>query len=95
MNRNEDLQLQTYQLPVSSMADAIACSISLMIAFSPVVGRVSLPEIFLLTLFGPFAYEVNSQLLWRLFITDAGYGLRVFTFGSFLGLISACILGKK
>ena len=77
------------------MADAIACSISLMIAFSPVIGRVSLLEVFFLTLFGSWVYELNNQLLWRLFITDSGYGLRVFVFGSFLGLISALILGKQ
>ena len=94
-NKGEDLQLMTYNLPVSSMADAIACSISLLIAFSPVIGRVSLLEVFFLTLFGSWVYELNNLLLWRLYITDSGYGMRVFVFGSFLGLISAIILGKQ
>lgn len=40
-NVGEDLQ-SSYNLPVSSVTDAIACSISLMIAFSSVVGRVGL-----------------------------------------------------
>lgn len=50
---------------------------------------------FFLTLWGTFFYDVNSQLFWRLFITDTGYGMRTFLFGSVTGLISAFILGGK
>ena len=94
VNEGEDSQI-SLSLPVSSMADAIACSISLMVAFSSVVGRIAVAEIFVLTIFGTFCYELNNQLLWRLFISDTGYGMRIFVFGSFLGLIISLILGKK
>lgn len=33
--------------------------------------------------------------MWRLFITDTGYGMRIFVFGSFLGLFISLILGKR
>ena len=52
-------------------------------------------ELFLLTLFGPFFYELNSEILYRLYITDTGYGMRILILGSFLGLIITCILGKR
>jgi len=94
VNEGEDSQI-SLSLPVSSMADAIACSISLMVAFSSIVGRIAVAEIFILTIFGTFCYELNNQLLWRLFISDTGYGMRIFVFGSFLGLIISLILGKK
>ena len=48
-----------------------------------------------MTLFGSFLYEVNNQLLWSIYITDIGYGMRIFIFGSAMGLISSCILGRK
>lgn len=93
---NVGIDLQTsYALPVTSLADAIACSISLMVAFSSFVGRVSTLEVFFLTIFGSFLYEVNNQLMWRFFITDTGFGMRIFVFGSFLGLIAGLILGKR
>ena len=82
-------------LPTASFTDAVACSISLLVAVSPVIGRIGIFEVFFLTLFGPFFYEVNSQLLHRFYITDTGYGMRILIFGSFLGLITTCILGKK
>ena len=85
----------TTGLPTASFTDAIACALSIMVAACPVIGRVGLLEIFFLTLFGSFLYEVNSQLLHRWYITDTGYGMRILLFGSFLGLVSTCILGKK
>lgn len=48
-----------------------------------------------MTLFGTFLYEVNNQLLWNIYITDIGFGMRIFIFGSFMGLISSCILGRS
>ena len=94
VNAGTDQQL-SYNLPVSSMVDAIACSISMLVAFSSFVGRVGILAVYFLTLFGTFFYEVNSQLIWRFFITDTGYGMRVFLFGSFLGFIISCLLGNK
>lgn len=79
----------------SSIADAIACAISMLVAFSALVGRIQPFEVFFLTVFGSFFYEVNSQLLWNFKITDIGYGMRIFIFGSLMGLISSIILGRR
>jgi hypothetical protein len=48
-----------------------------------------------MSLLGTFFYELNSQLFWRLYITDAGYGLRILIFGSMMGIISAFMLGRR
>jgi len=48
-----------------------------------------------MTAFGAFFYEVNNQLMWNIYITDMGYGMRVFLFGAAMGIISSCILGRK
>ena len=93
-NVGEDLQVSR-NLPVTSMVDAIACSVSLLVAFSALVGRVGIAELFFLSLIGTFLYELNNQLLWRWFITDAGYGMRAFAFGSVLGLVICFMQGNK
>ena len=79
----------------ASFVDAIACGISLLVAMSPVIGRIGLFELFFLTLLGPFLYECNSEILYRFYITDTGYGMRILIFGGFLGLISTCLLAKR
>lgn len=62
---------------------------------SPVLGRIGLLEVFFLTIFGTFFYEVNAELMWRWFVTDTGYGYRIFIFGAILGLVSLHLLGRK
>ena len=49
----------------------------------------------MLSFFGTFFYELNSQILWRIFIPDNGFPSRAFAFGSTLGIVSSLILGKK
>jgi hypothetical protein len=78
-----------------AMVEGIACAISMTVAFNPVIGRVGLLEVFFLTLFGAFFYEVNAQLIFRWFITDNGFGCRVFVFGSVLGWISTLLLDRR
>lgn len=78
-----------------SIVDAIACSISVFIGLLPVMGRVGIMDVFWLSIFGSFFYEVNSGLLWRFFVFDYGFGMRVFIYGSFLALVSALIMGKR
>ena len=48
-----------------------------------------------MSVFGTACYEVNSQLIWRWFITDNSFGYRIILFGSFLGLFLSIILGDK
>lgn len=79
----------------ASLVDAIACSIAMLVAYASLIGRIQALEVLIMTAFGAFFYEVNSQLMWRLGITDIGYGMRIFAFGSFMGLISGLLLGRK
>ena len=48
-----------------------------------------------MTWIGTFLYEVNSQILWGLYIPDSGYASRAFGFGGMLGIVSSIILGRK
>lgn len=75
--------------------DAVGASLAMYAAYSAVIGRISLAEIFILTCIGPFIYELNSQLLWRYFVPDTGYSLRAFGFGGALGIVSSLVLGQK
>lgn len=70
-------------------------AIAMAVAFNSVVGRIGLTEVFFLTLFGAFFYEVNAQLIYRWFITDNGFGCRIFLFGSIVGVVMSILLGKK
>lgn len=78
-----------------SFVDAIACSLANIVAFGSLVGRIKMLEVFFLTLFGTFIYEINSQLLWRYGVYDTGFGMRIFIYGAFMGFVSSLILGKK
>jgi len=44
---------------------------------------------------GTFFYELNSGILWRLYIPDNGFASRAFAFGGMLGVVSSLLLGKK
>ena len=79
----------------TTIVDAIACSLAVWVGFLPVVGRVGIADVFWLSIWGSFFYEVNNGLLWRWAIEDVGFCSRVFVYGSFLGLISSLILGKR
>jgi ammonia channel protein AmtB len=54
-----------------------------------------LTEVFFLTWIGTFLYEINSQILWRLYIPDNGYPSRAFAYGGALGLVSSIVLSKR
>lgn len=63
-DRYETLSGTAYQHPAYfyfsySFVDAIACAICNIVAFSSVVGRIKILEVFFLTLIGTFIYEVN------------------------------------
>lgn len=93
---NFGTSIQTgYTYATASFMDAIGASLGMYAAYTAVIGRIGLAEIFFLTWIGPFLYELNSQLLWRFVWTDTGYPLRAFAFGGALGLVSSLILGKK
>lgn len=82
-------------LQSSPFTDYIACFISLIIGYSGLIGRVGNLEVYILTVIGTFLYEFVSMIFWRIFVTDCGYGMRIFLFGGCLGLFSSLLLGKK
>lgn len=46
----------TFELPSASFIDGIACGFALIVAVTPVLGRVGLFEVLLMSLFGSFFY---------------------------------------
>ena len=88
--------LQTnYDLPSASFMDAVGSALAMYTGYTAVMGRIGLGQVFVLTFFGTFIYELNSMILWRLWIPDNGYPSRAFCYGSILGIISSLILGQK
>lgn len=79
----------------SPFTDYIACFISLIVCYSAVIGRVGYLEVYMITFIGTFMYEFTSMIFWRIFVTDCGFGMRIFLFGGFFGLLCSTILGKK
>ena len=94
INFGNDLQ-KSYSLPSASFLDAVGAALAMYAGYTGVIGRIGIGEIFFLTWIGTFVYEVNSQILWRLFIPDNGYPSRAFAYGGMLGLVSSFILGKR
>ncbi len=82
-------------LQSSPLTDYIACFISLIVSYSAVIGRVGNLEVYFLTVIGTFMYEFNSMIFWRIFVTDCGFGMRIFLFGGFFGLIAGLVLSKR
>lgn len=85
----------SYEYTSSSFMDAIGATLALYAGFSTVMGCIGMGEIFFLTFFGTFFYEINSQVLWRLYIPDNGFPSRAFAFGGTLGIISSLIMGTR
>ncbi len=94
INFNVDLQT-SYDLPSASLFDAVGAALAMYAGYTGVIGRIGLGEVFFLTWIGTFIYEVNSQILWRLFIPDNGYPSRAFAYGGALGIVSSLILNKR
>jgi hypothetical protein len=94
INYGNDLQTN-HQLPSASLLDAVGAALAMYAGYTAVIGRIGLGEIFFLTWIGTFVYEVNSQVLWRLFIPDNGYPSRAFAYGGMLGLVSSIVLSKR
>lgn len=97
INFGNDLQSQkdTYALPSASFLDAVGASLAIYAGYTAVVGRISFGEVFFLSWFGTLFYEINSQILWRMFIPDNGYPSRAFAYGGTLGLISSILVSKR
>jgi ammonia channel protein AmtB len=85
----------SYTFGSASLLDAVGASLAMYAGYTAVIGRIGLTEIFFLTWIGTFIYEINSQILWRLYIPDSGYPSRAFAYGGMLGLVSSIVLNKR
>lgn len=85
----------SYAFTSASFLDAVGASLAMYAGYTAVIGRIGLTEIFFLTWIGTFIYEINSQILWRLYIPDNGYPSRAFAYGGMLGLIASLVLNKR
>jgi hypothetical protein len=79
----------------ASLYEAIGAGIAMFCAMSPLFGRVGPTEVLLLSWFGPFMYEINSEIFNKFFIADNGFGMRGFLFGGITGLLITLIIGKR
>lgn len=91
----ENNRADTHFMLEFTLSEAIACAICMFVALFPNLGKVGPLETLIMCFVGIFGYALNESAFWRLFINDNGYGMRIFLFGSVLGLVSSRILGKK
>ena len=92
---NRDDRVSESAINSTSIHQAMACALSLIVALFAVLGRTGLLDTFLLMLFGTLFYTFNESIFWRISVLDAGFAGRIFIFGSTLGIVSSLILGKK
>ena len=78
-----------------TLSQAICCGISMYVILFPVLGRVGPAESIIISIMGTIGYTLNEAIFWRLNISDNGYGMKIFLFGSIVGIIAALILGRK
>jgi hypothetical protein len=90
INRNAQNNLTTTILTFS-FSDALACSLSLVIAFYSLIGNINFFQLFILPIVGTVFYEINNLLFALLYIKDGGFGMRVVLFGSTFGFITSKI----
>ena len=73
----------------------MAAGLMVIIAMNASIGRIGPLEILTLSVVSIIFFEINNQLFWRMWITDCGYIMRVFLFGSFTGITSGVVLWKR
>jgi hypothetical protein len=90
-----DTRLNSSYTSQYGMTDAIVCALSMLIAYMALAGRVGGFHVVILCFFGVFFYGFNEIVTWRHAISDNGYTMRLFLFGSTFGTATAFILSFK
>ena len=90
-----DYRLSTSINQNVGMTEAVCSAISMLISYMAVAGRVSGLQVLILCFVGVFFYTFNETIIWRHAVADNGFTMRIFLFGSSLGLISALLLRLK
>jgi len=78
-----------------TLSQAICCAISMFVILFPMMGKVGPAEAVIITFFGNAGYTLNEAVFWRLNISDNGYGMKIFLFGSLAGIIASLLLGRE
>jgi len=86
---SNDFRLNSSYNTEYGMTDALVCALAMLVAYMAVAGRVSGFHVIVLCFFGVFFYGWNELITWRHAISDNGYTLRLFLFGSAFGLATA------
>jgi hypothetical protein len=79
----------------NTFMDAYMCAIAIYVAYAAIHGRVGPLHVFILTLLGVVGYELNSQIMTRCSMLDVGGSMKVFVFGSTLGLVVSYMLDDR
>ena len=94
-NADPSFSIDTKNMKYFTLSQAVCCAISMFVIFFAVVGRVGPAESILICLVGNFGYTLNEAVFWRLNISDNGYGMKIFLFGSITGIIASIIIDKR
>lgn len=78
----------------NTITTAFRCALSIMAAFSCILGRAGSLECLILSLIGMVGFELNRQIIANLG-TDSFGTFSIFTFGGFMGLTVAYILKRR
>ena len=76
------------------MNEALKCALSMIVAFSVLVGRIGPLEIFILSVLGTAAYELTRQVNIGANTLDIG-SMKIFEFGGALGLGISILLKAR
>lgn len=98
-NRDFTLLLSNFDVPTganysNTITTAFRCALSIMAAFSCIIGRAGSLECLILSLIGMVGFELNRQIIANLG-TDSFGTFSIFTFGGFMGLAVAYFLKRR
>lgn len=78
-----------------SFINAIGCSLTVLISYFNLHGKISSKLLVGHTVLGVIAYEINRQVFLRLRIHDNGGSMGVFLLGAVAGLIAGKLVGSR
>ena len=70
----------------NSLSNALKCALSVVVAYSAILGRSGQLECLLTTIFGVIGFELNRQLIQEREGSDTFGTMIIFTFGGFMAL---------
>ena len=76
------------------MNEALKCALSIIVAFSCIIGRVGILEVYLLSVFGTIVYELSRQVCLKFIDYELGTA-KIFLFGGALGTVCSLLLARK